>query len=538
MERKIALCVSQWSADSTLYAWSYAKQYFLRKRRDAQGVEVLSPLDKLYVVHVFKDGRKEREKEGSKWCAGGPLLPAMATALAKFPHQIVELEGQSVHQSLLEFGAKENVDIMILGDKEHKGTVQRMVQPGGIGHASTSDTIKSKSKRPCLVVRPASARNEKMRIKSNINLGSLLGGSEGVFDGAISSRLKAMAPTTAVDEVRKVCLAFESMDVGQQMLAWATKFCLFPDDEVYIVHCLSKSLMKLSNKKGNEVGPEIVEDIEREQVNVVSNTQLKDDAKQGLVDFLEENNIDLVITGTATTSRFRKTLNLGQSSLSSHLLHHGPCPTLVIPFKSMNSEGSVPEGALPMVSPDGAVEMSPRESMDTPAPAPPAYSAFSGHRRTSVDKHAGSSPAAYPLTITSDGEDEDGQAGPHSGSKPGRTTSLRQALQSWRGIQKAIGRTGSGNHFASDDGEEGQESSRRSSRTLPAMPDLESSQTAQLRRQLQEQTNEIAALKEQVRQLQSMLPSASRRPEAAAAAGALPPPSPIREPTEPPAAAS
>ena len=64
----------------------------MQKRRDAQGVEVLSPLDKLYVVHVFKDGKKEREKEGSKWCAGGPLLPAMATALAKFPHQIVELE--------------------------------------------------------------------------------------------------------------------------------------------------------------------------------------------------------------------------------------------------------------------------------------------------------------------------------------------------------------------------------------------------------------------------------------------------------------
>ena len=41
------------------------------------------------------------------------------------------------------------------GSKEHKGTVQRMVQPGGIGHASTSDTIKGKSKRPCLVVRPA-----------------------------------------------------------------------------------------------------------------------------------------------------------------------------------------------------------------------------------------------------------------------------------------------------------------------------------------------------------------------------------------------
>ena len=30
------------------------------------------------------------------------------------------------------------------------------------------------------------------------------------------------------------------MDVGKHMLTWATKFCLFPDDEVYIVHCLSK----------------------------------------------------------------------------------------------------------------------------------------------------------------------------------------------------------------------------------------------------------------------------------------------------------
>ena len=39
------------------------------------------------------------------------------------------------------------------------------------------------------------------------------------------------------------------------------------------------------------------------------------------------------------------------------------------------------------------------------------------------------------------------------------------------------------------------EGGRRASRTLPAMPELDSSQTAQLRRQLQEQTSEIAALK-------------------------------------------
>lgn len=52
--------------------------------------------------------------------------------------------------------------------------------------------------------------------------------------------------------------------------------------------------------------------------------------------------------------------------------------------------------------------------------------------------HAGTSAAAYPLTIASDGEDEDGQAGVHSGSKPGRTTSLRHALQVLRLEQHSL----------------------------------------------------------------------------------------------------
>ena len=74
----------------------------LQKRRDAQGVEVLSPLDKLFLVHVFKDGKKEKEKEkdGARWFGGGPLLPPMRTALAKFPHQVVELEVRCRAQAL------------------------------------------------------------------------------------------------------------------------------------------------------------------------------------------------------------------------------------------------------------------------------------------------------------------------------------------------------------------------------------------------------------------------------------------------------
>ena len=37
----------------------------------------------------------------------------------------------------------------------------------------------------------------------------------------------------------------------------------------------AQSLMKLANKRGNEVGPEVVDEVESESINVVSNTQLK-----------------------------------------------------------------------------------------------------------------------------------------------------------------------------------------------------------------------------------------------------------------------
>lgn len=32
-------------------------------------------------------------------------------------------------------------------------------------------------------------------------------------------------------------LAFEGADVGRRMLAWAAQYVLFPDDEVFVVHC-------------------------------------------------------------------------------------------------------------------------------------------------------------------------------------------------------------------------------------------------------------------------------------------------------------
>lgn len=63
-----------------------------QKQRDSNGTEVLSPLDKLFIVHVWREG-KHRERE--RWSTGGPLLRGLDVALANYRHTVVELEARS-----------------------------------------------------------------------------------------------------------------------------------------------------------------------------------------------------------------------------------------------------------------------------------------------------------------------------------------------------------------------------------------------------------------------------------------------------------
>ena len=50
---------------------------------------MLSALDRLYIVHVWREG-KHRERE--RWSTGGPLLRGLDVALANYRHTVVELE--------------------------------------------------------------------------------------------------------------------------------------------------------------------------------------------------------------------------------------------------------------------------------------------------------------------------------------------------------------------------------------------------------------------------------------------------------------
>lgn len=69
----------------TRHSTTHAAGCAVQKQKDSEGNETLDPSEKLFVVHVYS-GKKER------WDAGGPLLPNMSTALANYPHKIVELE--------------------------------------------------------------------------------------------------------------------------------------------------------------------------------------------------------------------------------------------------------------------------------------------------------------------------------------------------------------------------------------------------------------------------------------------------------------
>ena len=67
------------------------------------------------------------------------------------------------------------------------------------------------------------------------------------------------------------------------------------------------------------------------------------------MEFLEQEAVDLLIVGFSASSRFRKALAGG--SLSSHMLHHAPCPVVVLPLKSMAWEDADTLSSLPELRP-------------------------------------------------------------------------------------------------------------------------------------------------------------------------------------------
>ena len=62
---------------------------------------------------------------------------------------------------------------------------------------------------------------------------------------------------------------------------------------------------------------------------------VQEDVKAGLCELAEAHGADLLLIGHAHSSRLRKTFT---TSTASHLAHHAPCPTLIIPYKYLGLE--------------------------------------------------------------------------------------------------------------------------------------------------------------------------------------------------------
>lgn len=78
-----------------------------------------------------------------------------------------------------------------------------------------------------------------MRIKSMRNLSELA--SQSNPGTSLPQPLKAsILNAQPTSEPRRVCIAFEHTESGSNMISWAAKHCLFPDDDIRLVHCTNR----------------------------------------------------------------------------------------------------------------------------------------------------------------------------------------------------------------------------------------------------------------------------------------------------------
>ena len=72
-------------------------------------------------------------------------------------------------------------------------------------------------------------------------MGQLLDSANIAPGQALPGSLKATLLTAQAPPVpRKVCIAFEHVESGNNMISWAAKHCLFPDDDVHLVHMTNR----------------------------------------------------------------------------------------------------------------------------------------------------------------------------------------------------------------------------------------------------------------------------------------------------------
>lgn len=325
--RCVALVCHSWGHASTFYTWNWAKQYLLRRGPDGR----LDPSEQLFIVKVGKDDVKD-----DRWKVGGPLVPDLDTALVKYPHKAVVLEG-GIKQNIAVWLAQQHVDVLVIPDQWPQNMLQK-----GLQITSVSAWVKANVHCPFVIIRRGAVVNARMKI-----------GSQSQRPSSPEPSLNRVSQFPAAMTGRRVCIAYSTFTEGRGLLAFARDLVLTPQDTIYICHVFSKDqnvvtkeMMKMARaltlmpQRTDSGGSD---DVTRDNSldfgaaeladfpNLQLGVALQGDAKNALQSFCESEDIELLVMGTRSGGKIRKKLSGG--GVSSHLIDNAPCPCLIVPYR-------------------------------------------------------------------------------------------------------------------------------------------------------------------------------------------------------------
>ncbi|PRW57460.1 universal stress [Chlorella sorokiniana] len=325
--RCVALVCNSWGHASTFYTWNWAKQYLLRRGPDGR----LDPSEQLFIVKVGKDDLKD-----DRWKVGGPLVPDLETALVKYPHKEVVLEGGIKH-NIAVWLAQQHVDVLVIPDQWPQSMLQK-----GLQITSVSAWVKANVHCPFVIIRRGAVVNARMKI-----------GSQSQRPSSPEPSLSRVSEFPAAMTGRRVCIAYSTFEEGRGLLRFVRDLVLTQQDTIYIAHVFSKDqnvvtkeVMKMARaltlmpQRADSGGSDEVTrdnslDFGAAELGEFPNLQLgvalQGDAKNALQSFCESEDIELLVMGTRSGGKIRKKLSGG--GVSSHLIDNAPCPCLIVPYR-------------------------------------------------------------------------------------------------------------------------------------------------------------------------------------------------------------
>ena len=136
----------------------------------------------------------------------------------------------------------------------------------------------------------------------------------------------------------KVLVAIDSSDASMDAVDYATAISQRYNAELYALHVIhadvdlygpheTSEFIRNMRNEGEKYLDKVKVKANEKDIQIKTEIISSKDISGGIVDFAEENNIDLIVIGTRGRSGFKRLL-LG--SVASHVVTYAHCPVLVV----------------------------------------------------------------------------------------------------------------------------------------------------------------------------------------------------------------